>query len=172
MLEGLGMRELPYTAAASALLLDAQSRRIVSTYKDAGEQRLANSMALIMQRYIHPAWVREPLTLTFIPSTKAAVRRRGFDHIELIARQLASLTNLTCTSLFERPISLDQRKLSRKGRASNMHKALSLKDTAKVPPRVLVIDDVYTTGSTMFAASEALREANASEIYCLTFARA
>lgn len=172
MLEGLGLPELPYTAAASALLLDDRSHRVVSTYKDAGEQRLAASMALVMQRYIHPAWLREPLALTFVPSTKAAVRRRGFDHIELLAGELAKSTDLPCANLFERPSSHDQRKLSRKGRAANMHKALSIKEGAKVPPRVLVIDDVHTTGATLCAAATALREAHADEIYCLTFARA
>ncbi len=43
---------------------------------------------------------------------------------------------------------------------------------ATAPRTVIVVDDVCTTGSTLFAATEALRKGGAETIYALTFARA
>ncbi len=40
-----------------------------------------------------------------------------------------------------------------------------------MPPAVIVVDDVYTTGATLFAATDAVRVAGATIVRCLTFAR-
>ncbi|RNM38979.1 ComF family protein, partial [Eggerthella sinensis] len=42
---------------------------------------------------------------------------------------------------------------------------------ATAPPSALIVDDVYTTGATLFAASDAVRAAGARTVRCLTFAR-
>lgn len=172
MLEGIGTEALPYQAAASALMLDRRSGAIVSTYKDAGERRLAREMAVIMQRYIAPAWLEGDLALSYIPASRKAISKRGFDHAELLARELALISNLPCEKLLARPRTKDQRKLSRRDRAANMRRAFEAVQLEQVPQRVLLVDDVYTTGASLCAASEALANAGVGEIYCLTFARA
>ena len=42
---------------------------------------------------------------------------------------------------------------------------------ATVPGRLLLVDDVCTTGATLFDATDALRRAGAAHVWCLTFAR-
>lgn len=172
MLEGLGLESLPYTVAASAVMLDERARRIVSVYKDRGERRLARVMAKIMCNYADPAWLREPLVLSYLPASPTALNRRGFDHAELIALEISRILDIPCANLLERPRTRDQRSLTRKDRAQNMEKALKVHPRAKTPQRVLLIDDVYTTGSSLYAASRSLSLAGTEEIFCLTFARA
>lgn len=172
MLEGLGLTQLPYTAAASAVMLNEGTRSIVSVYKDSGERRLARVMAEIMCPYVDPTWLHETLTLSYLPASQTALNRRGFDHAELIAQELARILSIPCLNLFDRPKTLDQRSLSRADRASNMREAVSVRPGAEIAERILLVDDVYTTGSSLCAASKALTSAGAEEVFCLTFARA
>ena len=69
------------------------------------------------------------------------------------------------------PRTLDQRTLGRKGRIGNLSGSFRVIEGATVPPHVLLVDDVCTTGSTMSAACDALRAGGAQTLHCLVFAR-
>ncbi len=169
MLTAAGREGLPVTAMASVLLADEGARRIVTTYKDGNERRLAPEMAQLMAPFIPPEWSQAHLT--YIPATKAALRKRGFDHAELLTRELANLTGMAGSALLDRPKSADQRRFDRRGRQRNMDGCLSVRPRASVPTNVLLIDDVCTTGATVFAAADRLLEAGAHQVYVLTFAK-
>lgn len=169
MLAAAGRDDLPVTAMASVLLADEGTRRIVTVYKDGNERRLAAEMAQLMARFIPPEW--SGAHLTYIPATKAALSKRGFDHAELLARELANTTGMDGSALLKRPKSADQRRFDRRGRQRNMEGRFSVRPDVPVPAKVLVIDDVCTTGATVFAAADRLLEAGAHEVYALTFAK-
>ena len=82
-----GRDTVPYDGCASAVTFGEAPARIVRTYKDQGERRLAEPLACLMARARPPSW--RPEAVTFVPATSAARRRRGFDHAELLARGLA-----------------------------------------------------------------------------------
>lgn len=165
--------EMPLTSMASALVFNKAAGRIVSAYKDKEERRLHVPIAEIMGRYLAPAWIAGPEkpAVSFVPASAAALRRRGFDHAELLARTIAGNAGLECAGLLARPRSFDQRKLSRSGRFGNMGNSMRALDDAHVPAKLIVIDDVCTTGATLYAAADALRAAGAQTVYGLTFAR-
>ena len=171
ILEPLGRTSPPFASCASAVAFDDASALIVRTYKDRGERRLTRDLAAGMARVIHPAWLRERPTLIGIPATARAVRHRGFDHIDPIVRELGSLTGLPLSQPLSRPRTADQRGLSRAQRALNMQRGIAVLPGATIPDRILLIDDVYTTGATLFAATDALLAAGARQVRCLTFAR-
>lgn len=161
----------PFAGLASAVVYQTAARRIVSAYKDQGERRLARTMAAIMAPFVAPSWKESLQAVTFTPATAAARRKRGFDHAELLAECVAALLDLPCIGLFQRPRSIDQRKLSRNERLANMQGRLSVLPGATPPKNMLVIDDVCTTAATLIAASDALVDAGTENVYCLTFAR-
>lgn len=167
----LGLRSIPFDSCVSAVALDSHSGRLVTAYKDQNEQRLASVLAYLIERVIPPDWVGSslPQGVSFIPATNAAYLRRGFDHAQLLAQELAELLHLPCLYLFERPQHKDQRTLSRESRIKNTQSHFVMKEIP--PPSVLLIDDVYTTGSTLMAASIALRDASVQTVRCATFAR-
>lgn len=157
---------------AHALILDERSRRIITTYKDKGERRLADPITDMMLRQIDPDWLDGAGTTTFIPDTLGAVRRRGFDHGAELARMLSHKLGSEMIEAFERPESTDQRRLGRTERFRNMEEVLHVRETAALSPTMLLIDDICTTGSTLFAAADALKRAGVATVFAVTFARA
>lgn len=172
LLAPFGYQEPPWDEAASAVILTDEARRVVTTYKDQGERALARPIAAIMMRLVPPSWLAARPAIAFVPATVAARRRRGFDHAELLARELSWALEADLAPLLSPPRRLDQRKLSRTARIQNMRESFSVLPGATAPRTVIVVDDVCTTGSTLFAATEALRKGGAETIYALTFARA
>lgn len=172
MLGATGRTAPPFASAASAVSYESAARRLVTTYKDRGERRLAGTMAALMAPYVAPGWRDGLQAVTFVPATPAARRRRGFDHAELLAQAVAEELGIACIDVLRRPHSFDQRRLSRAARLANMEGSMQALPGATLPRSVLLVDDVCTTGATLFAASEALREAGAACVRCLTFARA
>ena len=127
-------------------------------------------MARLMLPQVPPAWLAGA-TATPIPASAAARRRRGFDHGRELACAVADMAGIPMVEALARPRTFDQRALGRRGRIHNLQGRFQTLPGATVPARILLIDDVCTTGSTMNAACDALRAAGAVELHCLVFAR-
>lgn len=164
---------LPYGRCTSAVVHDGISRRIVTAYKDGGDRRLATEIARITASSLSPLLADKGTTLTFVPASARARRRRGFDHAQEVAELVSRMTGMPYTPLFDRPRGRDQRGLTREQRMANMRAQMHVQsDRIKRPPQsVLIFDDVYTTGATLLAASAAARDAGCSQIACVTFTR-
>lgn len=173
MLAAMGRTTPAFDGSASAVALDDAASRIVRTWKDAGERRLSSAMAAVMAPYVPPAWLAGcPPAVVALPATSAARRRRGFDHGEELAREVAARLGLPVVPVLARPRALDQRALARRGRLRNMEGRFQALPGASAPRRALLVDDVCTTGATANAAADALRAAGCEHVYALTFARA
>ncbi len=164
----IGREQLPFAGCASAVMFDEETGRLVRVFKDQGEQRLAGVMAAAMSRAVPPSWAFE--VVTFVPATLAAARYRGFDHAELVAREVAAAFGVPCLEALARPKTRDQRALTGAQRIENLAGRFRALD-CRLPQRLLLVDDVYTTGATLCAATDALRSAGCAEVRCLTFAR-
>ncbi len=171
MMQALERDEPAFDAMASVVEYDEAAARIVRAWKDGGDRRLSAVMARMMARAMPAEWSAGCPIITPVPATKTALRRRGFDHTAELARNLARELNLASENMLARPRTHDQRALGRQGRARNLAGSFQVERGVKVPPYVLLIDDVCTTGATINAASDALRQGGAKTIRCLTFAR-
>ena len=171
MLDAIGRTEPPHDGCASAVVYGEAPARIVRTWKDAGERRLADAMADAMADAVPPRWLKGHPFVVAVPATSAARRRRGFDHGADLAQAVAERLGLDTVAPLARPRNRDQRTLARRGRVANMEGRFRALPGASAPPSVLLVDDVCTTGSTLFAATDALRDAGARTVHCLTFAR-
>ena len=178
----------PLNGCVSVVDLTSDTRRIVTCYKDKGERRLACLLARALASCIPPAWLPDAALIP-IPSRHRALKERGFDHIELIAQELHNITNLPLVPALQTRAQKDQRRLSGQERLTHAKESFyaipetletatrNLCNTSEqaIHQRLILVDDVMTTGSTLFAAAEALRStqaANLSHISGLTFARA
>jgi ComF family protein len=110
-----------------------------------------------------------------VPLHPSRLRERGYNQAELIARPLAHLLGIPFQSYLlvrTRPRP-DKIKLTRRERWETVRGAYAMHPAAEVDKlRVLLVDDVLTTGATLDACSRALRGAGAVRVAGLTVARA
>ena len=178
----------PFAAARAATSFSGVARELVLAYKDAGERRLDAILAGEICRAVRGSWrIRLPADVEVglapapdwsrgldavvgVPASPEALRRRGFDHIGRIACLVAADLGLPDLAALSSGKSADQRLLSPEARRANRAGAFALRaDVAGA--RVLLLDDVMTTGATAAAASELLLAGGAESVHVAVFAR-
>ena len=155
-------RRLAFTRARSATEYDPAVRRFVRSWKERGLRSLGASAALvIVERLPAP----EADVVTFVPPDRGRRIERGYHPAEQLARAVAAAWGLPCESLLTRADGTRQRGLSRVERRRNVAHAF---DGDARGRRVVLVDDVYTTGATAHAAAKVLR----TQVEVVTFTRA
>lgn len=142
-----------------------QLKRLLLAYKERHELGLAGSLAALLATAVHskPEWVRG-VALAPVPSSSSAVRRRGYDHMRVLAgscrRQLKRSDARQPVLVRTRWIAKvrDQSALPAAERSANVAFAMSA-STPRRDTQVLVIDDIITTGATIDEAARALAAA-------------
>ncbi|MGI9088138.1 MAG: ComF family protein [Chthoniobacterales bacterium] len=109
-----------------------------------------------------------------VPLHPTRQRERGFNQAELLAQILRARAGLTISSALERiRYTTTQTAFDRAERMENLHNAFRLRKKAHVRGlRVLLIDDVLTTGSTLSECARVLKAAGAISVHAATAARA
>jgi predicted amidophosphoribosyltransferase len=157
-------RRLAFVRARAAVPYDADIRRLVRLWKERGLRSLAaHAAAVVAERLTPPA----ASVVTFVPPEPGRRRRRGYHPAEQLARALASEWGLECEPLLVR--ERRPRRQQGLGRAERRRNMAGGVFTARAsPPAAVLVDDVYTTGSTADAAAAAL----GGDVEVVTFARA
>jgi len=164
-----------FTQALVLGVLDGALARAIVIMKDGGEQRLATELGILLAQRVASVWPDWlPSAVAFVPVTDAAYRRRGYDQGERIAYAVAATLHLPVGRFLRRPHSTDLRALNREQRRVEVSKSFQLgPDAPQAPryPRLLLVDDVFTTGATTQACADLLTEAGAQEIRVACLAR-
>ena len=116
-----------------------------------------------------PDWLLVP-----VPLHSRRLRERRFNQSAELARTLSKLSGLPCRDVLRRTrYTTAQAALSRKERLKNLAGAFSFKSGSALPAHgnILLIDDVFTTGSTAHECATVLKKAGAKRIIVLTVAR-
>ncbi|MDY4522877.1 MAG: phosphoribosyltransferase family protein [Atopobium sp.] len=149
---------------------------MVTALKDEHETRLAAVMAAAMATALDEAQGWKHINLAaldavmFVPATHTAFVRRGFDHMELVARALSSFIDIPLVDVLVRHEADDQRKLNKTQRAANLAGTIELIGDVRAA-NVLLVDDVVTTGSSMCACAQALKSAGINQVIGCGFSR-
>ncbi|MDQ1559578.1 MAG: hypothetical protein QOD32_2638 [Pyrinomonadaceae bacterium] len=111
-----------------------------------------------------------------VPLHAERERERGFNQATLLARTLASLSNLPLDEWsVARTLhtALHRAGMDARARRETVEHAFRVERPRLVEgERILLVDDVFTTGATVSACAQALKDAGASEVFVLTVARA
>jgi len=176
-------RTFPFEGARCAVVFEEPAPRVVVLHKEAAERRLAAAMARIVAPCVDE-WVGGWAdAVVGVPAAPAAVVRRGYDHGAGLAAALAAELGLPAARPLRCRTARDQRALGRAQRAANV--AFTCEPEAPrsllgrpgevaavmTPARVLLVDDVFTTGATVAAATRALVAAGTREVRVAAFAR-
>lgn len=111
----------------------------------------------------------EPEVLIPIPMFRRKQRKRGYNQSEILAVKLGKQLGIpVCTDALKKICDTrDQKELSHRQRRENLKHAFSTVEHLPFQ-RVLLVDDVYTTGSTIDAAAKALRRSGVRKIFFVT----
>jgi predicted amidophosphoribosyltransferase len=107
-------------------------------------------------------------TVTWIPASAARLDEHGVDHGELVARGVASLLRVSARRLLARERGVPQTGLDARTRRNGPRLRATFRVDAR---RILVVDDVVTTGGSLGAAARALRAGGARSVFAATIAR-
>lgn len=149
-------------------------RRLVWQLKFKRQRRVATFLVSLLAAGLL-AQARRIDLVTAIPLSPQRERERGFNQSTLVARLLAQQLSLPYRDVFiRRRHSVPQSELAfRHQRQRNVAGSFSvLQPTVIAGKRLLLVDDVYTTGATLREAATVLRDAGARSIICVVFARA
>lgn len=157
------------TGVKSAVWLADGARRAIHLLKYDGWWRLSEPMAEALRRTVPPG---TGSTLVPIPLSVPRQRTRGYNQSAMLAEALGRLLGLQVANgaLQRRRDTRTQTALTPEERRANLAGAFVAEGIA--PPSPVLVDDVFTTGSTLAEAATALLEAGASTVSGVTFARA
>lgn len=164
-----------FDRARAAVEFTDVARGMVHNLKYADRLELAGPMARLMAQAGREL-IAEADIIVPVPLHPLRLWRRRFNQAALLARRLAPAESVKVRTdlLRRRRVTTSQTRLSRTERHANVASAFaSCGDAASVLPgqRVLLVDDVATTGATLDACARALRRAGAAHVDALTFAR-
>lgn len=160
-----------FDKGAAVFLYDETMRESISMFKYHNRREYADFYAKEM--YEHCQWFLKncaPEVILPVPVHKEKKRKRGFNQSELVAKKLGKLLKVPVDTgyLLRTEKTTPQKELTRQQRKQNLKKAFALSDEGENYERVLIVDDIYTTGATIDAISEILRENQTKIIFFLT----
>lgn len=115
----------------------------------------------------------EDILLMHVPTASSRIRQRGYDHAGLLARELARQSSLPCAAYLRRTGQQRQTGASRKQRLEQLQHVFWVTRPEMIRGRrVVLVDDVLTTGASLEAAARALKTAGAKRVSAVVCARA
>jgi ComF family protein len=162
----------PGVDAWAPLAYAGPARSVVTALKFRGAVRTADAMAAQICANAPPGRL-DGGVLVPAPLHPARRRRRGFNQAERLAAAIARRTGMPVDDCLTRAgPRATQMGRNRAERLQGITGTIALHTNARPPPsRVLLVDDVMTTGATLAACAQALRKAGATEVAALAYAR-
>lgn len=144
-------------------------RSLLLRYKMQNKPQLADFMARRMYYHICARLGTDFDAVTYVPQSYGAQVRRGFSPSGELAARIAGQLKLPLCKTLIRTGATVQKALSAAERWQNARRNYQLLPRVRLSGRVLLIDDHFTTGATLNACAELLRQAGAEEVVTATF---
>ena len=160
----------PWDGAVSACAHEGAAQGLVRSLKQTGSARVAMFMAHQMLAAC-PSGVLHEATIVAVPPHPARRRASGVDHSRVLAAAIGRLARLALARpLLRGGPPRQQAGATRKERLSDGR--IIVRAIGHSPEKVILVDDVHTTGATFAACAQALRTQGCKSLTCISFARA
>ena len=150
-------------------------RRIILKYKFEDKAYLYKTFVnFLLKNKNFFEFIKKYDTIIPVPISRKRRALRGYNQSELIVKEIANFTNLKEESdcLFKIKNVIEQSKLNKEERQKNIQGVYELRNKEKLyKKKILLVDDIYTTGSTVNECSKVLRGAKPKQIGIFTIAK-
>lgn len=167
--------ELHFRSARSAVAAKDELLEIIHAYKYRRALWFEPFLGDLLAQKARPQLAAEPWDwIVPVPLHPTKQREREFNQAERLAARLSDATRIPLNSTFLRRVlpTRTQTRLSREERQANVRHAFAAARGRELKgKRIVLIDDVFTTGATTNACARVLREAGAGEVCVWTVAR-
>ena len=153
----------------SLFLYDGMARTLLKKYKFEANRQLALVWASLIAGYLRP--LGSDKTVIPVPGRRGSVRKRGWDQMKIIADILQNRYHISCLKVLYRTGSQSQKELSYEERLKNLRECIQLR-SGTIPKKIILIDDVFTTGSTLNECARVCKNHGAVDVSCITIVRA
>lgn len=160
-----------FNKAASVFVYDGKIRKLIINFKFYNKPFYKNTFAYLLYEKFKTLNFDVDV-VTFVPSTKAKKKKRGYNQAEILCERFCEISKLEFVDALDKvKETSSQIGLTYKQRQENLESSFKIKDKDLVKGKnVLLIDDVFTTGATADACCSVLRKAKCKNIYVLTLA--
>lgn len=154
---------------------EGKLKDIIWTYKYEFIRELSEPLAQLLTEKFSCFIKEKKFVITCVPISKSRYQWRGFNQSLLLGRNLSNLTDLSFVELLTtKRKNKPQVGLSKKERAKNIEDKINVLDWNRTKingKRILIVDDVYTTGSTLEACAKIMRQNGAKEVWGIVLSR-
>jgi ComF family protein len=166
----------PYRAARAALSYQGACRDLIQAFKYRQKSHLRRPLGLLLAHSLKPfAEDQQPDLLVPVPLHVSRLRQRGFNQAVLLAEILSEQWHIPLLrqGLQRTRATTPQVALTRDQRICNLRDAFQTADSkAIIQRRIMLVDDVFTTGSTLRECATVLLQAGCLEVSAVTVAHA
>lgn len=158
----------------SAFIYDDESKNLILDLKFRDKTTNAETLANFLYSAGYDIWQQKPDVLIPVPIHRLRLIKRRYNQCAELAKHLSQKTQVPTdfTSLIRYRNTIPQVELSGHARRNNLKQAFTVKNPQNIKgKKVVLIDDVSTTGSTLNECAKTLHKAGVAEIYALTLAR-
>lgn len=162
-----------FSRAIAPLIYDGEIKQTIYTFKYGNKPYIYKALGPIMVQAIIKDNIDNIDMIIPVPLHKSKLMKRGFNQSELLARYISKELDIPMypKGLIRRRKTAVQNKLHRIERIDNVKDAfIAKKPNLFIDKKVLLIDDIYTTGSTCDECSRIILEAGARDVVVLTLA--
>ncbi len=146
-------------------------RELLHRYKSGSMKNLRFFYADAVHKQLQRMAVTSSDLIVPVPPRKGKIRKTGWDQVRLISRLLSRRYGYQCSDLLKRTDRIEQKTLNRENRASHLESSLCfrrhIQERLETPSRIILLDDVFTTGATLRACGELLGQWNSVRIEAL-----
>lgn len=147
-------------------------KKIIHEFKYKDYSMLSEELARQMVPAVLDLKNYSSYTLVPVPIDAKKLQYRGYNQSELLTKRLGKLTNLPVKKVLSRVHDSrpSQAQLEKVKRRKNIKGAFFVESSVKIPEKIILIDDVITTGATVEEATKTLKKAGGKSVVCISFA--
>ena len=157
-----------------AFMYDNESKKLILDFKFRDKTFYAEMLAYILYGAGKEIWEQNPDLIIPVPIHNKRLLKRRYNQSALLVKYLSKITQIAADykSLVRIENTVPQVELSAHARRHNLNHAFAVKNLAFIKgKKIVLVDDVETTGSTLKECAKVLHKAKADKIYAITLAR-